>query len=416
MRIQLITKNRNLKNTNEVFVSDVSSPFSPDDFDVNVIDLSCKDLWVSNSSMAGTLNAKKDLCSLFCMIADSKRTKIVYVYPQDGIYKFNYSYEQYRSRKRIKDLITNRSLTQDFMECFPSPYESIIDVMYEPTKTCLGDVEYLGDFHFCQAYGEIISCSKISSKITTLSIDDKYFFTTLNVCDSIESILQFISSLFNADANDLPDWVKEFVFCNDLELKTTIENDNHAIGKLQERIDDAESQLDTNNRYKSILVSNGDYLVEVVFEILEKLLNCDLSSFVDVNKEDFLIELDEHVFIGEIKGITSNVKNEHISQLDVHYQSYIDEIGDENCEKRVHSILIINPLRNKEINEREPVNQKQIDLAVRNKSLIIETVILLKLFELFQKGMVSSARIRSVFAECTGLLRIEDVFEVDWDL
>ena len=42
-------------------------------------------------------------------------------------------------------------------------------------------------------------------------------------------------------------------------------------------------------------------------------------------KEDFNFEIDDKVFIGEIKGVTSNVKNANVSQLDTHVQNYIDE-------------------------------------------------------------------------------------------
>ena len=66
---------------------------------------------------------------------------------------------------------------------------------------------------------------------------------------------------------------------------------------------------------KSVLYTNGDELVQVVFEILEELLGCDLSQFVDLKKEDFLFTIEDTTFIGEIKGVNSNVKNPNITQL-----------------------------------------------------------------------------------------------------
>ena len=79
--------------------------------------------------------------------------------------------------------------------------------------------------------------------------------------------------------------------------------------------------------------------------------------------------------------ITSNVKSEHISQLDVHFQTYKDKLTEEEREENVHQLLIINPFRTKPLEEREPVNQQQIDLAERNGCLIIETNTLLRIFE-----------------------------------
>ena len=45
-------------------------------------------------------------------------------------------------------------------------------------------------------------------------------------------------------------------------------------------------------------------------------------------KEDFLIKLPSCTFIGEIKGVTSNVKYEHISQIELHYRGYLDLLAE----------------------------------------------------------------------------------------
>ena len=129
-----------------------------------------------------------------------------------------------------------------------------------------------------------------------------------------------------------------------------------------------------------------------------------------MKKEDFRIEKDNVVFIGEIKGINTNVKNENISQLEIHYQSYLDEIADKLQPTNVHAILIINPLRNRRVEDRDPVSEQQINLARRNGSLIIETKTLLKVFELFLNDKLSSEECVEVFANKTGILKIEDFY------
>jgi len=152
-------------------------------------------------------------------------------------------------------------------------------------------------------------------------------------------------------------------------------------------------------------------MVQIMFFllcILEIILECDLSQFIDEKREDFLIRIGKEVFIGEIKGVNTNIKNEYISQLDVHYHRYMDEIEDEPCEENVHALLIINPFRMKELKDREPVHESQIALAKRNNSLIIETKNLLKLLELFQKGILSSEDCINIFKSKTGLLSVDD--------
>mgnify|MGYP000355684638 CR=1 FL=1 len=110
-----------------------------------------------------------------------------------------------------------------------------------------------------------------------------------------------------------------------LNRKQKISEWQNEVEKIENDIECSQNKLADNMRLKSILYTSGDRLVEVVFEILEELMGCDLSGFVDNKKEDFLFEIDDNVFIGEIKGVRHNVKNENISQLDVHFQGYLDE-------------------------------------------------------------------------------------------
>ena len=409
MKIQIITGNNELNGSDNVTVSDYSNPISPDGFDVNVIDLSYVGLWKYNGNNAGKLDNNNDLKHISKMISDSNRSRTIYVYPQDAKYLYDHVNNCYRHNMRIKDLITSDSYHHDYTLCFPS-FESTKIVVFESTVTTINNVEYTSAFRFDRVIDTIITKSEKSNKITTIKSEKGCIYTTLDICSSIEKVLNFVETIFGKETvSDIPDWVQHYEFGSDKELRQTINSSRQQISDLQKKIDNAEKELSNNNRYKSILVNNGDSLVEVVFDILEKLLDCDLSSFVDEKKEDFRIEKESLVFIGEIKGITSNVKNENISQLDVHYQSYLDEIEDEHKQKDVKAILIINPLRNKMLEERDPVNERQIELAKRNGSLIIETVTLLKMFELFTNGVLSSERCLKILEEKTGILSIDDL-------
>lgn len=90
-----------------------------------------------------------------------------------------------------------------------------------------------------------------------------------------------------------------------------------------------------------------------------------------------------------LKRVTSNVKYEHISQVEVHYRG--------------------NPFRNKEISQREPINEQQVKLAERNGCLIISTYTLFKLYEKFLNGEISSEQCLDVFLHRKGLLKVEDI-------
>lgn len=409
MNIQLITGNKDFDVNDTITVSSYEHPMSPDDFDITIIDLSYPAIWCCRSYDIGPIEIYDDLRSISKMISDSTKSKIVYVYPQNIEYKNYYDGKKYVHHNMIKDLITNNYFNLGYDSCF-SIYAPNLDVVFEPTKTKIDKMVYSADFRFAFDTGEVITKSEISGKTTTLKTRKDYYFTTLDICSSIEKLMVFINKYLINPFSEIPDWIKDYEFYNDSETKTLIETSKNQIVELTHKIETAESILSENNRYKSILFTNSDQLVEVVFEILEKILDCDLSEFIDVKKEDFRIEKDNVVFIGEIKGINTNVKNENISQLEIHYQSYLDEIADKLQPTNVHAILIINPLRNRRVEDRDPVSEQQINLARRNGSLIIETKTLLKVFELFLNDKLSSEECVEVFANKTGILKIEDFY------
>ena len=112
-------------------------------------------------------------------------------------------------------------------------------------------------------------------------------------------------------------------------------------------------------------------------------------------------------FIGEIKGVTPNVKNDNISQIDRHCQNYVEDHEEEDG--RIKGLLIINHQRNKPLQEREAVHERQVSLAERYEVLIIETPVLLKLFEKYRFGELSREKWLETVKGATGLLRMEDM-------
>ena len=111
-------------------------------------------------------------------------------------------------------------------------------------------------------------------------------------------------------------------------------------------------------------------------------------------------------FVGEIKGLSSAVKNENVSQLEVHIQRYFDKIQEEEKEENVKGLLIINHQRNKPLKERQKVHQNQIDLATKYGVLIIETSTLLKIYEKYRLGEFTKEECKKIFEDNIGLLEI----------
>ena len=74
------------------------------------------------------------------------------------------------------------------------------------------------------------------------------------------------------------------------------------------------------------------------------------------------------------------------------------EEHEEIDDKQVKALLIINHQRNKPLEQREPVHERQINLANKYESLIVETATLLRMFEKYLGGNLSRE-------ECLELLK-----------
>lgn len=388
-----------------VELTTLAAPLSLDSFDYNFFNLQSKSLWVSRASKEGTINQINDFKSIKTMLFRSCSAINVIVLPQNIDYRYNYTYigvnttshKDYTRKAPIKDML-GICEAKIFSELIPGALPSLY---YENTTTTINGQSLDASFYFEQ--GEAITLSDKSNKATTVLTRDRTFVTTLDIFSqkaSFEAFLECISP--KIPKQTYPDWLSAIDILDDKIQKLNINQSRAVIIREEEKIQAAEILLVQNQGYKSILCNNGGDLVEVVFELLQELLDCDLSNFHDTLKEDFEIKKDLITFIGEIKGVTSNVRSEHISQLDVHCQSYSDTLQEAEQEEKIKGLLIINHQRNVEPTTRQPIHDNQIALAKRNSSLIIETTELLKLFEWKRLGKISSQQICDIFSSSVG--------------
>lgn len=412
MKIQIISYNK--KREQEfagITLSTLKSPKSLDEYDINVVDLTSKDgLWCNTKYDCSSINCINDFVSLSSMVMNSKKARIIYVFPFNIL--FQYSYEKYSNKYQdsilLKDCLDAvcRKILSVVLPCI----ESGKFLIFENTRTFVSGKEYEADFYF-GTKSDGITQSELSDKITTIAWNDRIYGTTLNIVNSKEGLMNYLNFVFGKkDKAEVPDWISNINFADDEQQRINIEQNQLVIEESQERIKNANEVLERNARYKSVLYTNSNELVEVVFEILERILGCDLSEFEDLRKEDFLIKLPDSTFIGEIKGVTSNIKYEHISQVELHYRGYLDRLEEEGKSENVKQILIMNPFRTKPVDKREPVCEDQVKLAERNGCLIIETITLLRVFEKFCNEEITTQKVIDVFSEKVGLLSL-DVFE-----
>ena len=405
MIIQLLTYDGECENLKgkDLVINSLHSPQSLDEFDINIIDMRDEDIWKYNGVNIVSINIKKDLESLSLMISNKKKTSILILFPQNITFKFNYyKYEDaYHCSSELKDII--ELMTDRILSVLHTPIKTL-KVRYENTKTIISGKEIKASFYFDNNQKLIFTKSLQSEKPTTIGINN-IILSTLNI-ETYNSLMDFLKEIkLIENKEQIPDWIKEEQMFDDQKQLEIIKEKSEIIENAKKDISLAEETILKNERYKSILYTSGDELVEVVFDILKEMLNCDLSEFQDNKKEDFNFGIDDKVFIGEIKGINTNVKNANVAQLDHHVQNYLDE-HDDLKKENIIALLIINHQRNKPLISRESVNQDAINLATRNQSLIIETITLLRIFEQFFNKEINTIDCLNMLTNNTGLLSI----------
>lgn len=382
-----------------------------DDFEVCIIDLCNKELWKYAGGSTSCINSYKDLLTLKEAILHCKKCRILVVFPQNIEFWYKREYVS-NGRYEYKNFAKLKDIQKDVLEILKNYLINLqfMSITYEKTTTMIGKTKISADFNllnFSESNFEAITFSSNSNKVTTVK-NSKYIVTTLNILEDEEILKKFIKEYCKNEnqKQEIPEWIEEVNFYDDEELK---ENKNKNLTKIRELNalnEEIDSKVKKNLEYKSILYTNGDELVKVVLDILDEILEYDSSKFVDEKREDFLIKKEDVTFVGEIKGLSSAVKNENVSQLDVHVQSYLDDIQQNGTEEKVKGLLIINHQRNKPIEERQEVHEHQIKLATRNESLIIETTTLLKIYEKYKLGDMTKEECKKLFKDNIGLLEI----------
>ena len=401
--IQLLTYTGNEKvlKGKEVIVNTLHSPQSLDEFDINIISLQDSSIWRNEEDNNSTINCINDLKSISTMIKGCKKTKIIILMPMN--YKFfsrTKLSQQYWKETELKD-ISKRQMSGIIGDIYSDLQR--MKLIYENTKTQIANIDLKAAFYI-ENYDEAVLCSAKSDKPTVVKINDIYI-SSLQF-EKYDEIIVFLKKIkLLTEKESIPEWLEEMKMFDDNIQLGIIEHNNQIINDANDAIRMAVQSIEKNKRYKSVLYTNGEELVEVVFEILTEMLGCDLSGFEDLKNEDFLFEIENHIFIGEIKGVNHNVKSENVSQLDVHYQRYLDEHPDID-EKNISAILIMNHQKNKPVLIREPIHVNQINLAKRNGSLIIDTLTLLKVFEKYRNNEMDREQCIELFKNCKGLLKV----------
>ncbi len=363
-------------------------------FDYTLIDLNYNKLWNYNKEQS---KFEEDINIKTLTDSIKENDKIIIILPSNKEYKINDTLSS--ETKQIKN---DTTIITKFLNDYFGIEEITLD--YGVNETIINDEEIGSDFYFQDISNFKILTKNIISKPTTIQRRN-YVLTTIQLSYG-EDIKNFINQIFSPSVESIPDWFDEIEMFDDKEQKLQIKENEDKIKSLEEDITTAENKLKENNYYKSILYKQGKPLVKVVFKMLEEMLNCDLSKFKDVYKEDFLLEFDDVTFIGEIKGVNSNVKNRHLSQLDDHVSDREDYLKENNLEENIKPLLIENTFIETKPSEREEVDDATIEKAKEKyQSLIITSIPFLELYQSFKNGEITTEEIKNRFKDEIGLFK-----------
>ncbi|MGL4695194.1 hypothetical protein [Enterococcus larvae] len=399
MKIQLITTREWHESSKEFVISPFNSFEDLEKFDVNVIDLNESSIWDIGNGISDFENFPfaEYLVKIKEDAAFSEKAKLLYLFPQDLLIHDN------GSSKHLKNMTRWFDKQLEFIFRKMPPYKYLF------SKTEINGKRIPSDFCFETINKENSMMTQgieaSDRDYTTISYDN-IVVTSINL-DTNNNLIYFLQKIGlyrQMTSEDAPHWMEEIIMFDDDVQNEIIAIAEEKIAEENKKVATANEKLLENKQYKSILYTNGDALVEVVFRIFSEMLNVDLEEFEDQKREDIEFRIDDKVFIGEIKGISDFVKAKHLSQLDTHLYNFLERNPD-IYEENVYKILIINHQRKKPLDERISVDKNQINLAVNKyESLILETIELLRIFEKFIEKKITSKQIVDKLTK-TGILK-----------
>lgn len=388
--------------------STFKAPRSVDDYQINVIDLNDVELWTYDGENYDSINAGSDLRHIVTGIRSSTTNpKVIILLPQNIEMRYHKRSGDYYKKIELKNMLSSMCrILSLFSSDFPKQH---LEFSITTTQLCSQEAE--ASFYFSNSESSsILTISKGSKKATTVKFSDHLIVTTLNLSnrDKLFEFLKF-TKVLSDENTEVPNWIGEILILDDVRHEELIRINKNKIEGINKEIEDSMKVLEENNKYKTILYENGEILVGKVYEMLAEMLNNESEKSVDTYDEDFLMRLDDITLIGEVKGISKNVRKENVAQLDTHYQKYMDKL--EECEaskkENVKALLIINHQRRINPSERYDIPVDQIDIATRNGSLIIDTYTFLKLYEKYKQKELNSGEILGLLTKSTGLLKFE---------
>lgn len=172
---------------------------------------------------------------------------------------------------------------------------------------------------------------------------------------------------------------------------------------LNEEKKGIEKILSSYRNIKSVLCTKDFDLENNARHLLAEIAEVD-ETFEDNKEEDFNFSYDDTFYLIEIKGSSRGLKRQHISKTYDHVQIKMDEMEAEGDSRKIKGVLIFASQIELRPEERDPFPEKQISIAQRTEIAVLSTETLLRCYEAYIEGRLTSDAFKETLRHSSGLI------------
>lgn len=401
--------------TNDLTIKEFSKASAFDAFELTVIDLQDEQLWKSDYNNDKLLYDHADISSIREKMLLSKNSKCIVLLPQNCIYSHGYGRDYSAGRNRYLEKSPLKNLFRNFKE---SPIGDLFSlsmpICFGESKTFLSNKELSSDFSFGKPlpFGMKGILESNASTVSAVLISDTFAATTLLVKNNSD-LMAIVDAVFPIEAQPArtPDWLEEVEFHDEATRRVRMKAIDDQIALLNEERKGIEEVLSDYREIKSVLCNKDFELENKARHLLAEIAEVD-EGFEDNKEEDFRFSYDDTLFLIEIKGSNGGLKRQHVSKTYDHVQIKADAMEDEGCSGKLKGVLIFASQIELKPEERDPFPETQITIARKNDIAVLSTETLLRCYEAYVEGRLTSVAFKETLQQTSGLVSL-DAFGID---
>ena len=222
-----------------------------------------------------------------------------------------------------------------------------------------------------------------------------------------------VDAIFPTEAQSArtPDWLEEVEFHDEATRRVRMQAIDDQIALLSEERKGIEEVLSDYREIKSVLCSKDFELENKVRHLLAEIVEVD-EGFEDNKEEDFRFSYDDTLFLIEIKGSNGGLKRQHVSKTYDHVQIKADAMEEEGNSGKLKGVLIFAAQIELKPDERDQFPETQITIARKNDIAVLSTETLLRCYEAYVEGRLTSDAFKETLLQTSGLVSL-DAFGMD---